>query len=167
MVSQDYDPLNASFSDLKTYAFSKVPADEKEGLLADDPLLDKRIFSAVDKFLSEKGYIRDNTGKPDFFVIYKYSVKNRIETDRVRTSVGFGVGGYGRYGGIGVGTGDTIREYDEGRLVIDFKDRDKKNLIWRGIATSPLISHSTPEEKIELVNEAVFKILDQFPPETR
>ena len=78
--------------------------------------------------------------------------------------VGFGWGGRGGFGGLGVGTGREISEYDEGVLVIDLKDASKGDLMWRGTGTAVVDQQSKPEELTKGVNEAVEKILSQFPP---
>ena len=43
-------------------------------------------------------------------------------------------------------------------------DNKEDDLIWRGIGTAVLQNQGTPEEREQYINEAVAKILDQYPP---
>ena len=162
-VSQDYD-ISKDFSSLKTYEWQTKTQPETGDIRVDNPLLDARIRSAINDSLSKKGYQRITQGKPDFYVAYKYQVRSKIESDDVGVGVGFGWGSRSRYGGIGLDTGRYISEYDEGVLVIDLNDASKGDLLWRGTGTARVNQHSKPEEITKGVNEAVEKILSQFPP---
>ena len=165
-VSQDYD-LSREFSGLKTYDRQSGTHQKTGDVRVDNPLLDARIRKAVDRCLLEKGYQRILRGTPDFYVAYQYSIRSKIRSDTVHTGVGFGVGGYGRDGGIGVSTGSDIREYDEGMLVIDIVGAGTGDLLWRGTGTGYVSQHSDPEKTTAIVNETVDKILVQFPPQPK
>ena len=52
-------------------------------------------------------------------------------------------------------------------LVVDFVDPREKDLIWRGTASGSVDPHRTPEERTARVQEAVWKMLDQYPPAKR
>jgi len=140
-VSQDYD-MAADFSNLKTFTWYLVKQKKTGDLRVDNPLLDSRIREAVDRSLSQKGYKRISQGTPNFYVF----------------------GGSGSFGGIGIGTGSDVREYDEGMLVIDITDAKNRKLLWRGTGTRRVSRHSDPERITKEVNENVDKILAQFPP---
>ncbi len=162
-VSQDYDS-SKDFSSLKTYEWQAKSQPKTGDIRVDNPLLDARIRSAINDSLSKKGYQKITQGRPDFNVAYKYQVRSKIESDNVKVGVGFGRGSRGRYGGIGVESGSNISQYDEGMLVIDLNDASKGDLLWRGTGTARVSQHSKPEEITKGVNEAVEKILSQFPP---
>jgi hypothetical protein len=49
-------------------------------------------------------------------------------------------------------------------LVLDFIDTGSKKVIWKGVATVYLSKDLTPEKIDDIVNEAVEKILVNFPP---
>jgi len=165
-VSQDYD-LKANFSGLKTYAWQFETHKKTGDVRVDNPLLHSRIRSAVDLFLLEKGYQKVSQGVLDFYVEYKYSVRTKVESDNLDGGVGFGIGTYGRRGGIGISTGGSVSSYDEGMLVIDIISPENKDLICRGTGTRRISQHSNPEKTIKDVNEAVQKILAQFPPQPK
>jgi len=162
-ISQDYDS-SKDFSSLKTYEWQTKSQPKTGDIRVDNDLLDNRIRSAINDSLSKKGYQRINQGRPDFYISYKYQVRSKLESDNVGVGFGFGMGSRGRYGGFGVDTGRYINEYDEGLLVIDVTDTSESALWWRGIGTTRINQHSKPGEITKWVNEAVDKILSQFPP---
>ena len=43
-------------------------------------------------------------------------------------------------------------------------DNGTKNMVWTGTATTDLDDNRTPQERQELVDEAVSKLLEGFPP---
>lgn len=49
--------------------------------------------------------------------------------------------------------------------MIDFVDNSKDELVWAGIGTAALQDQGTPEERQAFIDEAVAKILSQYPPE--
>ncbi len=165
-VSQDYD-LSTSFSGLKTYDWKSKTQEPTNDVRLDNPLLDARIRAAVDRTLKDMGYQRVSQETPDFYVAYKYTLQRRIGTDNVRTGVGFGFGRGGSFGGIGIGSGYDVTEYDEGLLVIDMIHAGNGDLLWRGIGTRREQQHSDPEKRTKSVNETVDKILAQFPPHSK
>jgi Domain of unknown function (DUF4136) len=162
-VSQDYD-IKAKFSGLKTYVWQSETHKKTGDVRVDNPLLHSRIRSAVDFFLLSKGYRIVSKGTPDFYVNYQYSIRTKVDSNNLDGGVGFGIGTYGRHGGIGISTGGSVSTYDEGMLVIDILASGSKDLIWRGTATRRISQHSNPEKTTKNVNEAVEKILAQFPP---
>jgi hypothetical protein len=162
-VNQDYD-MSKDFSSLKTYEWQTKTQPETGDIRVDNSLLDARIRSAINDSLSKRGYQRITQGKPDFYVAYKYQIRRKIGSDDVRMGVGFGLGSRGSFGGVGVSSGRDISEYDEGVLVIDLKDASSGDLMWRGTGTAVVKQQSKPEEITKGVNEAVEKILSQFPP---
>ncbi|MBW1786909.1 MAG: DUF4136 domain-containing protein [Deltaproteobacteria bacterium] len=162
-VSQDYDPAT-EFSGLRTYDWHPDLEEPREDSRINSPFIDSRVRSAVDRVLSDKGYQRAADGNIDLLVRYRFEIRSRIASDNVRTSVGFGSGGWGSWGGIGFSTGGGVREYDEGILVIDVLDFHGDTLLWRGTGTRPVSEHTGPDRSNREINEMVDKILAQFPP---
>ena len=165
-VSQDYN-IVTDFSGLKTYDWQSGTQEKTGDLRVDNPLLHARIRKAVNRSLSEKGYQKVSLGTPDFYVSYQYMVRSKIESDNVGTGIGFGIGTFGRHGGIGISTGSGISKYDEGMLVINIIDSRNGDLIWRGTGTRRVSQHLDPDKSTKNVNEAVGKILAQFPPQPK
>jgi hypothetical protein len=167
-VSQDYDK-STDFSRLNSFAWKSDTQEKTGDIRVDNPLLDSRIREAVEQALVGSGFRQASEGTPDFYIDYKLSIRSRVGSDGVNTSVGFGVGSgsrsSGSFGGIGISSGGGVQEWDEGTLVIDITDKETQDLLWRGTATRRVARHATPEETTESVNEMVAKTLAQFPPQ--
>ncbi len=163
-VSQDYDQ-NFRFSGLKTFTW-KSNVNNEYGL-RDNDLVDSRIRKAVEDGLSAKGYRYIDSEKPDFYISYHMTVEQKISNNNVSGGIAVGRGSYGSYGGIGVGigSGSTVRAYDQGTLLIDVTETASGQLVWRGVSMQIVSEHSSAEKTTEMVNETVAKILEQFPPE--
>jgi hypothetical protein len=165
-VSHDFNQ-SKEFAGLKTYEWkSKVPK-KTDDIRLNNTLLHARIREAVEHVLSQKGFQKVSQDEPDFHIGYDYSIRAKVESDTARTGVGFGMGIFGRHGGIGISSGNDVREYDEGMLVIDVMDPKTGDLMWRGIGTRPVYQHPKPEKTTQVVNETVEKILAQFPPQPK
>ena len=144
-VNSDYDQ-GYDFAKLKTFGFLKIPADA--GI---DQLDAKRLSDAITSVMGEKGYTVSE--EPDFGIAMHFATQAKTEID----STSYGYYGWGRGGA-------QVWQYDEGTLVIDFIDRAKNELIWRGSGTKILADHPSIEDKIKNINAAVAEILNQFPP---
>ena len=158
-VSQDYE-IGADFSKYRTFDWVSAEQPRTGDIRVDNPLLDARIRNAVEQALLSKGYTKTPDGTPDMLVAYHLTIRSRIEGDRFRS--GFGYGRYPYWGGAGFET--TVRQYDEGMLVIDIGDAAGNRLIWRGTGTRRVTEKASPEETTRIVNQTVSEILSQFPP---
>lgn len=160
-VSQDYDNTY-DFTRARTYNWNKDLQNATTGPLQEDELLATRFFTAIDSTLMTHGFtLSDN---PDFLVSCNYTVTSRIQTDSVQPSIGFGYGRYGRFGGVGVQSGTSVRQYDRGLLTINIHDTRDGNLIWKGSGTREVFTHNSPEKLTQSVSEMVQTTLSQFPP---
>ena len=162
-VAQDYTP-ETRFEGLKTFQWTTDTQPKTGDLRIDDPLRDSRIRAAIERVLTDKGLTRSQTESADFGIRYQYELRKRIESGGASSGIGFGFGSYGSHTGIAIGTGDTIREYDEGSLVIDFLERNSDKLLWRGTGTQRFKQYNDPNKASRDINELVEKILMQFPP---
>jgi hypothetical protein len=88
-----------------------------------------------------------------------------MESGGTSGGIGFGLGSYGRHGGIAIGTGNSIHEFDEGTLTVDFVDAASQQLIWRGTGTQRFKEYDDPEKTSRDINTLVEKIMAQFPPD--
>ena len=162
-VSQDYLP-DGQFYDLKTYQWQS----EKQKLTGneniDNPLLTRRIRTAIDNSLAKMGYQKIEGDTPDFYVSYTYSLRSKMEPRDTGLILGFGFGSSGRYGGVGINSGQNINQYDQAILLIDLINSKNNDLIWRGNGTRRVTEHYKPEKITKIINEMVSKILAQFPP---
>ena len=154
-ISYDYNRA-VDFSGLRTYDWMPVPAEmqEKEALMLE------RIKKAVNSRLEAKGF-RITRGEPDFLVATSFGQVEKLKV------YDYGYSYYGpsrsydygpSYGGV------SSFYYREGALVLDFIDTASKEVVWKGVATVYLNKDQTPEKIDDVVNEAVEKILLNFPP---
>jgi hypothetical protein len=149
-VNHDYDP-DFNFSGLRTYDLLPVPAKA-----ARNELVVKRVISAIKRNLDAKGIRRDSR-TPDFLVAIHGGRQTKVDV----VDWGYAYGRYGRYWGP---RRVDVYEYQEGTLIIDFVDARTRELFWRGAATGVIGPYMSPEERGKIINEAVAKVLDKFPP---
>ena len=161
-VSQDYE-IGADFSKYRSFDWVSAQQPKTGDIRVDNPLLDARIRSAVEQTLTEKGFRKETGGRSDMHVAYHLTIRSKIEGDTFRSGVGYGR--YPYWGGAGFET--TIRQYDEGMLVIDIGDAAANRLIWRGTGTRRVTEKTNPEKSIRIVNQTVNEILNQFPPQPK
>jgi hypothetical protein len=149
-VSYDYD-RKVDFIKLLSYRWLPVP--EK----ADISSLDvNRIKKAVNNELNTRG-LRMRLDNPDFLIAEHLIKKDNVDI----TNWGYGYGLYRRNRGY---HDITVYQYEEVTLILDFIDAKSKSLIWRGTAKTGLENARTPEKRDLLINDAVQKILHNFPP---
>jgi Domain of unknown function (DUF4136) len=154
-VSFDYDKA-ADFTGLTTYAF-------KHGTASGNPLVDGRIVKAITSVLGERGMTNDPSN-PDVFVVTHLTFDKKKDFTAYSTSPGYGA--YGWYWGGGWGMTDVrVREITTGTLIIDMVDAKKGALIWRGMGVKEVKTQPDPQRLDKKVNEAVEKILRNFPPD--
>lgn len=160
-VSQDFDSTY-DFKTVHTYNWNKEAQKVTTGLLQEDELLANRFFTSIDTSLTVQGFTLSET--PDFLVSCNYTITTRLQADSVQPTVGFGYGRYGRFGGVGIQSGTSVRQYDQGLLIINIHDTKEGKLIWKGNATREVFTHNNPEKLTKSVNEMVQSTLMQFPP---
>jgi len=155
-VSSDYD-VYADFTKIKTFYIYKGYL--KDNKLEDAPLVKKRVLEAIESELQKKGFTETDSVKADLTV---YALANTADKVNV-SSYGYGYG-YG-WGPYPYGRNIDVTYYTQGSLIIDFVDNKKDELIWRGIGTAALKNTGTPDERKKFINEAVARILGQYPPD--
>ena len=147
-VNQDYDSA-FNFTSFRTFAI--LPVTPESGI---NDLDASRAAAALRSELTAKGYTESED--PTFNVAYYFGRQQHTDVD----SYGYGYGGYRGYGGGGV----SVTQYTEGTLVIDFVDVATNSMVWRGTGQGILDDNPSPEQKTAKINDAVAKIINQFPP---
>jgi hypothetical protein len=157
-VNHDYD-TTADFSRYSTFDWASRASSQAnlDATGAADGLLDKRIRNAVNQILPDRGLTQDENS-PDLLVAYHVGVQDKVQV----TDWGYS---YGRsYWGMGTRDID-VYQYQQGTLIIDLVDNQTKTLVWRGSGTKTIESSSrSPEQVQKTINDAVGKILSQYPP---
>jgi hypothetical protein len=146
-VTYDYDK-QTDFQSLKTYDWMTVP--EKADI---DGLNVKRVKKAVNAALKAKGFMM-TSNNPDFLIAVHMGSTDKVHIE----DWGYGYSRHGRY------RRSTSYQYEEGSLILDFIDAKSKSMIWRGVAKAVVDKVDTPEKAEKIINEAVKKILKNFPP---
>ena len=146
-TSYDFDP-KADFAGLKGYGWiAPNPRDPPPR----NPFARQRIEAAVDAELEKKGYKRGDT--VDFLVAAHTGSQQRVRV----SDYGYG---YGHWGGSRI----DVYQYEEGTLILDIIDAKSNKIMWRGSATAAVMPNPSPEETSKLINEAVTKLMRDFPP---
>lgn len=151
-VGVDYDKA----TDFATYTTYNFYPSIDSGL---NELDDKRIMQATDSLMQQRGFVKSET--PQLYINFfaNESVSNS------RNTLGIGIGGGGRNGGIGVSGGIPFG----GRIVqqqftFDLIDVAKDDLIWQAVADGEYKEKASPQQKEAHYVSLLSKILKKYPP---
>ncbi len=148
-VESNLEP-GASFDGRATYSWTLLSDSTGDVQLATNPLMRRRLIRAVDDQLAARGYARvDEQG--DFVVtFYTFSERQaQYEQFDVTTRTLFLNPVY-------------VNSWDQGTLVISAADANEEKLLWAGWASDAL-DPGKPEKAETQMNEAVIKIMAEFP----
>ncbi len=152
-VNYDYD-TKTDFSAYKTYGF--YPGIDS-GLSELDNI---RVMKTTDSVLQLRGFVKSEN--PDFLI--NFFAKEFITQSS--TSIGFGVGGGGHNGGVGVSGGVPVGGDEINQaLTVDFIDNKADNLIWQAVGSDELKVKASPSQKDAYYFKLISKIMTGFPPE--
>ncbi len=154
-VTYDYD-TKTNFTGLKTFDFIPVPVQSNINTLNV-----KRFQDAVRNQLESKGYTQ-KPDNPDFQIAMYLSKQEKSKTQSVESYTYT----FGRRINWGDDSGRIINvyEYDEGTLILDIVDAQSNELSWRGVAKAEVLHYTNPEKREKRINNAVQKLLNNFPP---
>ncbi|MCT7942933.1 DUF4136 domain-containing protein [Shewanella holmiensis] len=162
-TNTDFDPA-VSFNQFKTFAWVEAKTTDEGYHL--DGLLDQRVRDAVDNQMAAKGLTKASVEEADLLVNYLTKVDKKINVDTFNNNFG-----YNPYYGPGWGWGGsmqtqtTVREYEVGTLIIDLVDNKTDKLVWRGSVADTIRDHNTPQERVEIINNAIGQVMSAFPPQ--
>lgn len=162
-VSQDYD-TSFTFDTGNTFGWNEKLQHVNDNLPEGDELLTQRFKGAIERVLTSQGFRQDT--RPDLLVSYTYEITGKLQVDPFNSHFGYGFSRYGYYRGVGIDTGSSIRQYDQGKLVISIHSARTGQLLWKGTGTREVFMHSEPDQITRSVNEMVEAVLAQFPPLT-
>lgn len=161
-VTSYYDP-EARFAGLKTYAWMPDREEKTGDHKMDKPLLDEYIRKAVENQLSAKGFHKQAPDMADSEINYHAALTGKMNDQTLNDYYGYTPSSSPR--SVQVGRYEVpFHEYDMGSLIIDIVDPETRRLIWRGSAQHELDPNPNQEERKKKIDEAVRKILEQFPP---
>lgn len=159
----------APFSDYRTYAWS---ASKNEGA----HFYKQWVRKDVDAELAQKGLRRVSADqKPDLYVYYHIVGQEVMDSTTMDDGFGWGdmgggwgmTGGWGGWGDMG-GMGPDIAQTTAqprmmGILAVDLIDVKRKQLVWRGQATTDDISDKQKGDEKQVL-KSVDKMFKQYPP---
>ncbi|MDO6617594.1 hypothetical protein BCU94_09565 [Shewanella sp. 10N.286.52.C2] len=162
-TNTDFDPA-VSFDQYKTYSW--VEKKNQDASYHLDGLMDQRVRDAVNNELGQKGLTKADITEADLLVNYLTKVDKKINVDTFNTSFGY-YPYYGRrgWGGAGMNTQTTVREYEVGTLIVDLIDNKTGNLVWRGSVADTIRNKNTPEERVQIINSAISQVMLNYPPQ--
>ena len=166
-VQSDWDP-GVDFSAFNTFAV----LDEATGGGGLDQLTQNRIKTSISNTLQAKGMRQvDSADDADAAVGWQVTTEERSSFQTVNTGWsnygwGWNRGWHGSTMGVGMTTSQTTEtRYEVGTLIIALVDVERDEMIFVGQGSKTLPSgNQTPEQAQARIDEAVAKILEDFPP---
>ena len=158
-VNADWAP-DTNFSNFHTYSW--LPDAQSDGSGVANAITDERIKLAVDSNLAGKGF-RKVSGNPDLMIGYQITTKENVSYQTVGNA--WGGMGWGWGGGWGMGSSTTTAYHTTvGTLVMSIFQTEGKKMVWHGSGSTDLATSVNPDERQEMIDSAVRKILKDFPP---
>ena len=167
-VNYDYD-TQTDFSQLKTYNWLDFPGNANVS-----EFNRARFITAVENTLASKGF-KQYSSSPDFVIATHFGKKSKVDITNWgysyaphKTYTGYGYrypSNYAYVQNYGAQNNLSVYEYEEGTLILDFVDTKTRKLLWRATAKAIVSPASSPEKQTIKINNAVKKILEEFPPE--
>ena len=151
------DPA-ANFAAYRTFGWTAGGA--TEATEAPVRLLDANLRAAISDVMKRKGYVEAPAGTaPDLRLAFETASAEKIENNPVRVGVGIGSWG-GNFGGsVNMGS-PSIRNYQEGTLVIHAIDNARNAEVWQGRVSGKITQGSLEPAAI---NQAVAQAMADFP----
>lgn len=151
----------ADFSRYKSYAWSDT-------LEVRNQLVKKRLVDAVDRQLQAKSLVRKDEGADLRVAMHARLAKDSpADADPTGWDYGWGTWAPG-IGDLSVGkSAKKASDLPVGTVIVDLVDTSKKEVVWRGVATSPIDSEASAEKEQNLFDEAMQKLFAGFPPKKK
>ena len=156
----DYDST-VDFEAFKTFSWEDAGMPTLE---TSNALLHTYIVNAIIDQLKAAG-LQQVDSNPDFYVTYHGDSETEVAVDTM--SYGYGYGRGWRWGGHGYmgPSSTTVREYENGTLIIDAWSAETEELIWRGSATTTWTDN--PDKMRKKVDKMIAKIVKRWDKEHR
>jgi hypothetical protein len=159
-VGHEFDP-DANFAAYGSYDW--LPTESRRvDLRVRDPMVEQNIRSAIEVELLSKGLRKvERGGEPDIRIGYLLTLEDGVESNSMYERSG-GDWQYRTYGPANLTT--QTQAFSMGTLVIDVFDVSRRELVWRGVAEGQVKQTRELEDQRKRLNDAVGKILEDFPP---
>jgi len=154
------------FSALKTYEWMPGTTVGTENPKVDNQGLDALVREQVDKGLQAKGFSRDESTPPDFWVTYYVTVEDASTRLSMTASQEYQCTTGERPwlcdpGPVAAGDQLTWRT---GRLFLAVIHPETRKLLWKGQVETAVSVRSSPEKRAQRVAKAIRGLLEYFPP---
>jgi hypothetical protein len=149
------DP-QVNFAAFHTYGWQEAPA--ADGQNAPLKLLDQNIRAAIAAEMQKRGYVESATD-PDLRIAYETASQQKIENSPVRVGVGVGSWGGSAGGSVGVSSA-SVRNYQEGTLVIHAIERARNAEVWQGSISGKMNKSGVDAAAVQ---RAVAAAMQDFP----
>jgi hypothetical protein len=150
-TSADYD-RGVDFSKYHTFAIRGGKLTRAGVGPGANTMVRDRIATAITDELSARG-LRPAADSPDLEIRFVGATRNTQALEGSLTPL------YGPYYAGPVGTDVWVRDYQQGRLVIDMVDGSNNKLVWRSVATA----EDQDFTRENFIRKAVRRSLAQFP----
>jgi hypothetical protein len=167
-VKTEYD-RNAAFPALRSYSWLPTPPyqtqtspDAKDRFLSPE-LIDAPLRATVDQALAAKGLKLVPEGStPDCFLVYYAAFGVAINANVLGEHYAYITGWGSPF--IGGTPTTALRVLEQGTVVLDMLNREKKVAIWRATATGAVDRDQTDQQRARRLKEAVGDMFKKFPP---
>jgi hypothetical protein len=167
-VKTEYD-RTADFSGLRSYSWLATPpyrtqiSPEAQDRFLSADLIDAPLRATVDRALAAKGLkLAADGAMADCFLVYYAAFGATINANVLGEHYAYLTG----WGSPQVGGTPTtaLRVIEQGTIVLDMLNREKKVAIWRATATGAVDRDQTDQERQKRMTGAVSDMFKKFPP---
>ena len=128
------------------------------------------VERALATVMEDKG-LRLADSNPDLLIAWDAATEGKMSVSTYGSSYyggsyrgRYGRAGYGWGGGVGYSSTTTrVNEWDEGTLVIEIIDTNIDELVFTASVQAKLVENQSPEERTERINQAVARMLREYP----
>ena len=161
-ITTDYD-RNANFSAYHSFAFEPKLGTDTAGYTS---LTTQRIKTAVQREMTARGYVYDEAN-PDLLVNFSAKLEDKVSVTQTPVPMSYYYGYYGYRTGLyapwpGYALDTNVDRYTEGTINIDLIDRERRQMVWEGIAVGR-VSRDMKQIPEENINQTVFEIFAKYP----
>jgi hypothetical protein len=160
-ISVDYDK-KVNFSRFKTYAWAT-------GTPVPNPPLDLYIMGAIDLNLQRKVLSRVGTGDADLVITYHAASSTELNISGIGNPTLSTTKGYNSIDttvwSIPPTVGSVARQVRKGSLAVEIFDRQKKELVWAAQAKGTI--KESRKERLDQLDRALTRMIDQYPPKAK
>lgn len=158
-VRVDADP-SADLASYKTFAFFEDLATDKSQY---STMITSRLKDATRRELKRRGY-EEAADQPNLRVNFSTNLESRTEVQSTPSAsagfYGYRGGMYGAWGGYPTDVHTT--HYQQGTLVIDLVDAQKRQLVWQAVAEGRL-SKKAIENPAESIDALIADMFEKYP----